>query len=209
MQSEVNALAGRWKARSIVSSEEAQLQIASTDPATPQRSPSSAIWSPGRRCLPSTGVTATVTTSPTPQAYEHYVRRDPSGCWWWAGPKTAGGYGYLPTDRSFRPERFSYELAYGPIPQGMDVVQTCRNFACSRPEHLAVVPADEKPLGHKRRDGKHNPNAVLTEAEVCEMRRLRAAGVPLRELSQRFGVTEAQVSQIARGKRWAKATCTA
>jgi len=44
--------------------------------------------------------------------------------------------------------------------------------------------------------------AKLTEAEVIEIRSLREGGVLLRQLADRFGVTETMVSRICRRRSW-------
>src|SRR5690606_7933946 len=41
--------------------------------------------------------------------------------------------------RKVRAHRYSYELAAGPIPAGMQVDHRCRNRLCVRPSHLQIV----------------------------------------------------------------------
>jgi len=70
---------------------------------------------------------------------------DQSGsCWLWTGYVKPNGYA------SFYPgggrhvakvyaHRFSYELANGPIPDGMEIDHACNVRHCVNPEHLDVV----------------------------------------------------------------------
>lgn len=49
--------------------------------------------------------------------------------------------------------------------------------------------------------GETAPRAKLMDAEVDLMRRLRAAGMTLAELSHKFEVSEAQVSKVCNWKQ--------
>jgi len=69
-------------------------------------------------------------------------------CWNWTAAKMPAGYGLFGVGRR-RPEyahRFSYELAFGPIPQGMVIDHLCRNTSCVNPDHLEVVTHRENSL---------------------------------------------------------------
>ncbi len=64
---------------------------------------------------------------------------DPDGCWWWTGAADPSGYGRLSTTHGAAPQRSNraaWELAHGPIPDGMDVCHSCDNPTCVRPSRL-------------------------------------------------------------------------
>lgn len=85
----------------------------------------------------------------------------PDACWEWTGAKTRGGYGNFSIDSyHVMAYRFAYELANGPIPDGLTIDHLCRNHGCVRPSHLEAVTAAE----NKRR-GMGGPavNARKTE----------------------------------------------
>ncbi len=50
--------------------------------------------------------------------------------------------------------------------------------------------------------GETQPNAKITEADVREIRRLRAAGAVLRVIAAQFDLSLATTSKIARGLMW-------
>lgn len=64
------------------------------------------------------------------------------GCWTWTASTNGAGYGVLAMSRDgmkVLAHRFSYELAYGPIPPGLVIDHLCRNTRCVNPSHLEAV----------------------------------------------------------------------
>lgn len=59
-------------------------------------------------------------------------------CWLWTGGSVPRGYGRFlwPDGRKGYAHRFSYELANGPVPDGLWVLHCCDNPPCVRPDHL-------------------------------------------------------------------------
>lgn len=66
--------------------------------------------------------------------------RRPGGCLEWQGSRTTAGYGQMwDGSRVAMVHRMSYELAKGPIPEGLDLDHLCRNRLCANPAHLEPV----------------------------------------------------------------------
>ena len=61
-------------------------------------------------------------------------------CWLWTGAGDVLGYGrfYL-KGKLILAHRFSYELAKGLVPEGLDLDHLCRNPSCVNPQHLEAV----------------------------------------------------------------------
>jgi hypothetical protein len=62
------------------------------------------------------------------------------GCWLWKGSTASYRLGYgsfhPDADTRVRAHRYSYELHYGRVPDGLYVLHRCDTPACVRPDHL-------------------------------------------------------------------------
>jgi len=62
------------------------------------------------------------------------------GCWEWKGYKRPDGYGSIWNgETNVLAHRYSWELARGPVPDGLGLDHICRNRACVKPTHLEPV----------------------------------------------------------------------
>lgn len=58
-------------------------------------------------------------------------------CWEWTLSRGGSGYGHITRlGVQTTPHRVAWQLAYGPIPDGMLVLHKCDNRVCARPPHL-------------------------------------------------------------------------
>jgi hypothetical protein len=72
------------------------------------------------------------------------VEKQPDGCWVWVASRDAWGYGHFGHRRVIRSaHRCAYEIAVGPIPDGLTIDHLCRNPACVNPAHLEPVTMTE------------------------------------------------------------------
>lgn len=141
---------------------------------------------------------------PSPEYFfEKHV--DKAGeCWIWTGKRDDWGYGVSGT-KSQKAHRVAWELANGPIPEGLLVLHRCDNPPCVRIDHLFIGSnadntADMIAKGRARHpSGEANPNSRLTRTDVDYIRTATEAG-PV--LSARFGVSTTQINRIRRGGSW-------
>lgn len=99
---------------------------------------------------------------------------------------------------------YSFQLAYGPVPDGMEVMHSCHNMVCVNPAHLSAGTHTEN-VRQSARAGHYNVSRPtrqkLSPADIDEIRRLVASGQLQKTVAQKFGITAASVSQFISGKR--------
>ena len=78
----------------------------------------------------------------TPLADRFWAKVNKTGtCGLWTAYIEPNGYGVILGDgkKLNKAHRVSYELAYGPIPDGLVIDHLCRNRACVNPAHLEAT----------------------------------------------------------------------
>lgn len=124
-------------------------------------------------------------------------------CWLWQGSKTKDGYGVLTVGRKqVRAHRASYEEFNGAIPSGAVICLRCDTPLCVNPRHLfAGEPKDNtRDMISKSRQvnvrGAAHPNTKITPEQRDEIRQLRADGLSLKAIADRYGVNFRTISAI-------------
>jgi hypothetical protein len=130
-----------------------------------------------------------------------WAKVDRSGdCWVWTASKAHGGYGkFNALGVTVRSHRFAYELEHGPIDADLFVCHHCDNPPCVRPSHLFLGTAMDN-IVDKVRKRRARGASTLSDADVCEVRRLFASGVATRpELARQFRVGLTTIRRITVG----------
>jgi hypothetical protein len=143
----------------------------------------------------------------TPAQYleHHTMPLTECGCMIWMGPMSKRtGYGQMAIKRRpLMPHRVAWEVANGPIPEGMFVLHRCDIRTCINPEHLFLGTHKEnmRDMAIKKRAafGIDNGSAKLSPKEVSEIRGSLLANSRLAEL---YGVSTGTISNIKRMKNW-------
>lgn len=126
-------------------------------------------------------------------------------CWLWRGNISNVGYGTITVEGVTKyVHRVAYELAHGPIPEGLSVLHQCDVRACVNPEHLRVGSAQENAVeaASRGRRGSRAGHSKLTEEKVREIKELLRLGWKYTRISKLYGVTHGTIWHIALGKTW-------
>lgn len=137
-------------------------------------------------------------------------------CWIWNGTR-GKGYGYFKLgNKNFRAHRFSWELAFGHIPEGLQVLHECDNPSCVNPKHLflGTIRDNMADMMNKHRHAKYtNPESYiigskvktskLNDEKVREIRTLYCDGsLTQLQIANIFNIAKSNVCRIVNHKAW-------
>jgi hypothetical protein len=123
-----------------------------------------------------------------------------------------GGYGSISFEgRRYQTHRASWEIAHGPIPEGMIVRHACDVPSCVNVAHLrlgrTVDNIRDKVMRGRARGatGPANANCKLSTEQVAQIRATyvpgtrKGSGTSVSDLALQFGITPQYVNQLGRG----------
>ncbi len=128
--------------------------------------------------------------------------RGPDDCWEWQGSLGSNGYGDIGVEGGLkRTHRVAYELAVGPIPEGLCVCHTCDNRVCCNFLHLFLGTQQDNvdDMWLKRR-GRSGGTPRLSFDDVLMIRHRAEGGELQVNLAGEYGVSQSLVNKIVRRK---------
>lgn len=133
-------------------------------------------------------------------------------CWLWAAGVNSGGYGAFRIDGvHYRAHRVAWQLAFGPIPDGLFVCHRCDVRRCVRPGHLFLGTNADNMRDCAEKGRAHRPLGELSawsKLTMGQVQEIRASTLLQRELAETHQVTQSQISRIRSGKAWPHAATT-
>jgi hypothetical protein len=134
------------------------------------------------------------------------------GCWEWSGPRNRGGYGYpwIGNGHHRLAHRVSWELTNGRVAGDLLVLHHCDNPSCVRPDHLYLGTSTDNNRDALKRGrnrfgdnrGEKNSWALVTEAEVIDIRAAYDRGELGISIAVRMGLKASTVRAILRRENW-------
>ena len=119
-------------------------------------------------------------------------------CWKWTGAKNTCGYGWVFwKGKSTGAHRVSWELTNGKIPKGSSVLHKCDNPPCVNPKHLYL--GSQRENMQDRADRRRGNTQKLSVDDVSKIRQLRKDGLTLKEIADRFHISNGHASVVSRG----------
>jgi hypothetical protein len=146
------------------------------------------------------------------QSFHSKYKKQQGGCWLWtASAKSRYGAIALGNGKRTSAHRFSYELYFGVIPEGLNVCHRCDVPKCVNPKHLFLGTARENvndcikkarfilppvPFGKKYR-------AKLNVETANKIRVLYSKNeTSYRKLASMFGVSAVTIGNVIRNEFW-------
>jgi hypothetical protein len=135
------------------------------------------------------------------QLFDRCMPEPNSGCWLWYGAVQGGDYGVAEHEGRTRiAHRLAYELACGPIPDGLVIDHKCRVHSCVNPSHLEPV---KQRVNVMRGVGITKQNAVKTHCKNGHEFSGANLGHVIRggRLCRRCRACSAEITRVARAAK--------
>lgn len=131
---------------------------------------------------------------------EKYSKKNKTtGCIEWQGTRRPNGYGVINIKGKFiTVHRVAWELANGPIPEGMCICHHCDNRACVNTEHLFLGTQKDN-IQDAMRKGRMKGKIKLTPQEVFSIRKSTKSNT---ELAKKYGVHKCSIQNIKSRRTW-------
>ena len=142
--------------------------------------------------------------------WERVTPGAPDECWLWPVPPSHT-YGRIRSEqyrggKNVPTHRLSWEIHFGPIPDGMIVCHKCDTPACVNPAHLFLgTTADNmKDREEKGRHGFYDQSVLspLSSEQVVDIRQRHAQGETQSALAREYGVCLNTVHKIVHRRSW-------
>ena len=128
-------------------------------------------------------------------------------CWIYTKCISTTGYGRIQINRKFVfAHRFSYQLHFGDIPDGMFICHHCDNPPCCNPSHLFLGTSSDNSndMAAKFRNdkGEEHWNNKLNQTQVLEIKSLLKNGESVSNIANTYNVHVNTIYDIRNNRIW-------
>lgn len=146
--------------------------------------------------------------------WENVEKKGADKCWDWTGAFDGRGYGRIGIDgRNVAAHRFSYELHFGSIPDGMEVCHSCDRPPCCNPAHLWLgthadnirdaVKKGRKIMPKSDNRGQRHGMSRFTDSDVIALREEYAGcNISILKFAQSHNIPYPTMLVIIKRRRW-------
>lgn len=126
-----------------------------------------------------------------------------STCWVWQGARLLDGYGAFKMSSGStnghqkRAHHVAWQLTHGVVPKGKQVLHTCDNRLCVRPDHLFLGTCKDNMGDKATKQRSHSARSRLTAAQIKRIRK-EAEHCTYRGLAAKYGTQHGVISRIVR-----------
>lgn len=130
------------------------------------------------------------------------------GCWLWTAGIYKDGYGQFQYKlKMVAAHRYSWELHFGEIPEGLQVLHKCDTRNCIRPEHLFLGTNQDNVDDKVSKGRQHKPKGVLHGRSKLDDNKVRCIRryYPMftqRDLAKFFNVYESTINKVVHYITW-------
>lgn len=139
-----------------------------------------------------------------PDRVKKYIKLDENGCWIWTGSTTKAGYGgFLRTiegkNKYFYAHRFIYELANGPVTDGLFCCHHCDVRNCCNPDHMFLGTAQDNNRDMMRKGRYKAPNLISEETKKLIRTDYATGKFKQYELANMYNISISSIIKIVEG----------
>lgn len=120
------------------------------------------------------------------------------GCWTWTGAQHRQGYGHIRIDDSVEfAHRVSWNIHFGAIPDGAEIMHVCDNPCCVNPDHLMLGTHRDNMRDMARKGRK--PSKL--KGVVSDIKTMAKCGWRQQQIADYYGVSQSAISMVISGHR--------
>lgn len=133
--------------------------------------------------------------------WRHVAKGAPGECWLWTGFRDKDDYGKCRDGEANRGAHIvSWEIHFGPVPEGVFVLHNCNHPPCVNPSHLKLGDHQEN-MDDRLAAGNYPTNEAHPMVKFSDqiVAAVRSVSGTYEAIAARFGMSESHVGNIRRG----------